>query len=610
MATPSLRRDLRLPLLPPPAPAAFASAPSPRLQPMRQHWRVAAAAGPDRFASDPRTLLPRIASLLSGAREPKRPDEREAPTDSRKRKLPEELRDVRERTPRAAALASAAAAASSAGLQLYAPSGRSDSPLRMEVPGRLASFSQQQQQARVRRRLAAPPSSAPSDWEPVGRYADLAASAMRRAMYREFGPRRAVAAREAQAEAVSSPPSESRGRVRPTSAEISSRYVQQQPRDPPRGRVNPSERRRLYYHHSIDPHKIHEIHVPAEIPEMTTHYRDEQPSRKHRTSSRYLQHQHHQQHEVSPPRGRPAYYDRAEAAEMTMTAQKRRRLSPSATSTAQLRQPLYEPEYGLAVLETSKPLVRSRYVASREPAVERSAAASRRRYIRDGSNDFEDVDSPLSASSRISYSGNEALVRTSIAETSAPPAPRSLVNVGAEKAEHTPLTTLVLKSKEFLKSKSLVRNRHDEIDWVATFLKVGFDSSSIYALMCPLRKGRWKSEEEKYTLGLLQLIENGTILLRHGQSIRGYIGEKLHSDDMRVLKKLSNCKMFHFAKLINPRLAEEEKLDMTVAGAREGMERLDQLKGEFLRSVQLEALVAVRKYLSDSSLRDLLNVRA
>ncbi|KAG2520956.1 hypothetical protein JM16_006511 [Phytophthora kernoviae] len=165
------------------------------------------------------------------------------------------------------------------------------------------------------------------------------------------------------------------------------------------------------------------------------------------------------------------------------------------------------------------------------------------------------------------------------------------------------------KSKEFLKSKSLVRNRHDEIDWVATFLNVGFDPSSIYALMCPLRKGRWKVEEENYTLGLLRLIESGTILLRHGQSIRGYIGEKLHSDDMRVLKKLSNCKIFHFAKLINPRLAEEEKLDMNVEGAQEVLDRLEQLKGEFLRSVQLEALVAVRKYLSDSSLRDLLNMR-
>lgn len=172
------------------------------------------------------------------------------------------------------------------------------------------------------------------------------------------------------------------------------------------------------------------------------------------------------------------------------------------------------------------------------------------------------------------------------------------------------MATLVRKSKEFLKSKNLVRNRHDEIDWVATFLKVGFDSSSIYALMCPLRKGRWKSEEENYTMGLLRLIENGTILLRHGQSIRGYIGEKLHSDDMRVLKKLSNCKMFHFAKLINPRLAEEEKIDLGVEGAREELEQLNQLKGEFLRSVQLEALVAVRKYLSDSSLRELLNIRA
>ena len=159
-------------------------------------------------------------------------------------------------------------------------------------------------------------------------------------------------------------------------------------------------------------------------------------------------------------------------------------------------------------------------------------------------------------------------------------------------------------------SNTFVRNRHGEVDWVATFLNVGFDSHSIYALMCPLRKGRWKMEEESYAMGLLQLIENGTILLRHGQSIRGYIGKKLHSDDMRVLKKLSNCKMFRFAKSINPRLAVEEDLDMSAAGARQGLQRLEQLRCEFLRSVQLEALVAVRKHLSDSSLRELLSVGA
>ncbi|GMF32555.1 unnamed protein product [Phytophthora lilii] len=359
------------------------------------------------------------------------------------------------------------------------------------------------------------------------------------------------------------------------------------------------ERRRLYYHHSIDPHKIHEIHIPAEIP-VVPHYHDGLP-RKHRRTSRY-------HHQVSPSHALPAYYDQAEEEELEIIAQKRRRVA-SPSPRPHLRQPLYEPEYGLAVLETSKPLMRSRFAPDLEPADDAAVlTARRRRYVRGDSFETKSARTPVSAEPRISYNGSEGIVRTSARGVSTPPAPRSLVNV--EKPEPTPLTTLVLKSKEFLKSKSLVRNRHDEIDWVATFLKVGFDSSSIYALMCPLRKGRWKSEEENYTMGLLRLIENGTILLRHGQSIRGYIGEQLHSDDMRVLKKLSNCKMFHFAKLINPRLAEEEKLDMSVGGAREGLERLNQLKGEFLRSVQLEALVAVRKYLSDSSLRDLLNVRA
>lgn len=171
------------------------------------------------------------------------------------------------------------------------------------------------------------------------------------------------------------------------------------------------------------------------------------------------------------------------------------------------------------------------------------------------------------------------------------------------------ITKLLLKSKEFLKAKSLVRNRNNEIDWVATFLNVGFESSSIYSLMCPLRKGRWKVEEEKYTMELLRLVESGTVRLRHGQSIRGFIAKKLHSDDMRVLKKLSNCKMFHFARAITPHMAEEEAIDDRVPGAEAALERLEKLRSEFLRSVQLEALVAVRKYLSDSSIRELLNGR-
>lgn len=171
------------------------------------------------------------------------------------------------------------------------------------------------------------------------------------------------------------------------------------------------------------------------------------------------------------------------------------------------------------------------------------------------------------------------------------------------------ITKLLLKSKEFLKAKSLVRNRNNEIDWVATFLNVGFESSSIYSLMCPLRKGRWKTEEEKYTMELLRLIESGTVRLRHGQSIRGFIAKKLHSDDMRVLKKLSNCKMFHFARSITPQMSEEESIDESVPGAMDALARLETLRSEFLRSVQLEALVAVRKYLSDSSIRELLNGR-
>ncbi|KAG2773670.1 hypothetical protein PC129_g5341 [Phytophthora cactorum] len=392
-------------------------------------------------------------------------------------------------------------------------------------------------------------------------------SAMRRAVYQEFGPRGAAPVAVRRPVPVSTSPPSSVLAVHG-------------------GCGNPAERR-LYYQH--------EIHIPAEIP-VAPHYHETHSElpRKHARTSRY-------QRQWPPSHTHPAYYERHEQ-DIEVNVQKRRRAAPSPKPTPRSRQPLYESEYGLTILETSKPLMRSRYPFCTKSTVGGDDSASRRRYVRTDSNEFERANSSIPSG----YNGGSKTNGT--ADTSTPRAPRTQTIV--ENCESTSLATLVLKSKEFLQSKSLVRNRHDEIDWVATFLKVGFDSSSIYALMCPLRKGRWKSEEENYTMGLLRLIENGTILLRHGQSIRGYVGEKLHSDDMRVLKKLSNCKMFHFAKLINPRLAEEEKLDMNVEDAQERLEQLDQLKGEFLRSVQLEALVAVRKHLSDNSLRELLNVRA
>ncbi|KAG7395302.1 DNA-directed DNA polymerase delta [Phytophthora boehmeriae] len=295
---------------------------------------------------------------------------------------------------------------------------------------------------------------------------------------------------------------------------------------------------------------------------------------------------------------------------MEAVSQKRRRIvTPS--PTPQLSQPLYDREYGLVEVETPKAPMCLQYPVGMQSTMDGDISTPRQYYSLSCAQDSGNANSPHEAQPRPSYSDVGHTPATSIMSTpgvrAAPASPR--IQSSVEKHEPPSLTTMILKSKEFLKSKSLVRNRHDEIDWVATFLNVGFDPSSIYALMCPLRKGRWKVEEENYTMGLLRLIESGTILLRHGQSIRGYIGEKLHSDDMRVLKKLSNCKMFHFAKLINPRLAEVERLDMSVEGAQEGLDQLEQLKGEFLRSVQLEALVAVRKYLSDSSLRNLLNVR-
>lgn len=366
-----------------------------------------------------------------------------------------------------------------------------------------------------------------------------------------------------------------------------------------------AERRRLYFDR-LDPQKIREIRAPDEIPTVVPRYHHPHEGGKQpRRPTRY-----HQPHPHVAHVGMEPIYDRRRMEEMAAISQKRRRLQAPPSPPSQRRQPLYEPEYGLAVLERSKQLMRSRYSVSPPSAMDEGERVSRQRHSRSGQQETREADSFRSSAPRISYNSRE---RPPVAENvpvarREPLAPRTQES-SAGKNESASLAAMVLKSKEFLTSKSLVRNRHDEIDWVATFLSVGFDSSSIYALMCPLRKGRWKTEEENYTLGLLRLIENGTILLRHGQSIRGFIGEKLHSDDMRVLKKLSNCKMFHFAKLINPRLAEEEKIDANVEGAREGLQHLDRLKSEFLRSVQLEALVAVRKYLSDSSLRDLLTVR-
>ncbi|CAI5730768.1 unnamed protein product [Peronospora destructor] len=217
----------------------------------------------------------------------------------------------------------------------------------------------------------------------------------------------------------------------------------------------------------------------------------------------------------------------------------------------------------------------SRYVPSIEQFTEGCVSTLRRRYIRSKRSDMEKYDFPVTVSSRIICSENEGVLKTIAFASKTKTLGRARCKQhNVENCASFPVTTLVLQSpKELIKFNSLVRNCHDEVDSVATFLNVGFESSSIYALLCLLRKGRWKPEEDSYTMGLLRLIENGTILLHLGQSIRGYIG---------------NCKMFCFVKLINPRLAEEEKVDMSV----------------------LEALVAVRKHLNDSSLRDLVNTHA
>ncbi|CAI5730733.1 unnamed protein product [Peronospora destructor] len=373
-----------------------------------------------------------------------------------------------------------------------------------------------------------------------------------------------------------SSPLDVRSQEHPTPIETSSRYISQVPLDSPSYRLShdPAGRRRLFYHHSIDPL---EIHISTDTP-GASHIYHQRLSRKYRNSGRFC-------HQLSSSQTHAGFSSRQEAPEIDMSVQKRRRV---VAPTSVLRPPHYKPEYGLTVFETSKSPMDSRYVPSIEHFTEGCVSTLRRRYIRSNLSDMEKYDSPVTVSSRVICSENEGVLKTIAFASKTKTLGRARCKQhNVENRASFPVTTLVLQSpKELIKFNSIVRNCHDEVDSVATFLNVGFESSSIYALLCPLRKGRWKPEEDSYTMGLLRLIENGTILLHLGQSIRGYIGEKLYSDDMRVLKKLSNCKMFCFVKLINPRLAEEEKVDMSVA------------------------LVAVRKHLNDSSLRDLVNTHA
>ncbi|CAI5733224.1 unnamed protein product [Hyaloperonospora brassicae] len=359
--------------------------------------------------------------------------------------------------------------------------------------------------------------------------------------------------------------------------------------------------RRLVNHHHIDP--VTTRILPESSSLVPPIHHESTLAVEYSQASRYFDRQ------MAPSYLHADCSEQPTAKEATTSIKKRQRVvipddSPRRTS--------YESKYGLTCSETSKLRMRSRCDHSAGFVEEGSVCASQNRYVEDKSTcGMKKVDFPIKDGSALDYSGNEQVTRTTAsAATDAPVSAVSAQPSVKKKFKFSFPSTPAFQSKEFLMSNTFVRNLHGEVDWVATFLNVGFDSHSIYALMCPLRKGRWKMEEESYAMGLLQLIESGTILLRHGQSIRGYIGKKLHSDDMRVLKKLSNCKMFWFAKSINPRLAAEEDLDVSAAGARQGLQRLEQLRCEFLRSVQLEALVAVRKHLSDSSLRELLSVGA
>ncbi|OQR89405.1 hypothetical protein ACHHYP_06304 [Achlya hypogyna] len=80
-----------------------------------------------------------------------------------------------------------------------------------------------------------------------------------------------------------------------------------------------------------------------------------------------------------------------------------------------------------------------------------------------------------------------------------------------------------------------------ESGWCSAFLDVGFDQHA-------LRKGRWPKEEEAYAVELIRMVHANHIALKFRQSLESFLAQKLHSDEMRVLKKIGNSKLFAFER--------------------------------------------------------------
>ncbi|OQR88819.1 hypothetical protein ACHHYP_06614 [Achlya hypogyna] len=71
-------------------------------------------------------------------------------------------------------------------------------------------------------------------------------------------------------------------------------------------------------------------------------------------------------------------------------------------------------------------------------------------------------------------------------------------------------------------------------EWRLLFLDVGFDPTGIFSRICPLRKGRWCKEEESYAVELVKMVHSNRVALKFRQSMRSFLAQKLHSDEMRV----------------------------------------------------------------------------
>ncbi|OQS02590.1 DNA polymerase delta catalytic subunit, partial [Thraustotheca clavata] len=128
------------------------------------------------------------------------------------------------------------------------------------------------------------------------------------------------------------------------------------------------------------------------------------------------------------------------------------------------------------------------------------------------------------------------------------------------------------------------------MDWRAKFLSIGFDENGIFHQICPYRKGRWRKEEVAYAKELVQMVHTNRIKLQDQQSLREFIAKKLHSDEMRVLKKVFNSKAFvcqtSLPQSINIIYQDERTI-----------QPLESLRQAFLKSVQLEAVLAIRQHL-------------